>query len=148
MCCVIGLFLIQWDGVYLDLDALLVKPLYDLERNFVTRESDKTVSAGILAFSNDSAGRRIAKEVLWYLNLLLLSLSIILFLSLWQINVFRELATTFDPNIFAYNGPGVMTRKFEMYCKTNNFSQMTMPTCKGTLGGCTKMNCFTVIHKS
>ncbi|XP_026331825.1 alpha-1,4-N-acetylglucosaminyltransferase-like [Hyposmocoma kahamanoa] len=98
--------LYKWDGVYLDLDALLVKPLYDLERNFVTRENDYSVSTGLLSFSNDSAGRSIAKEVLW------------------------ELATTFNPKLFVYNGPGLMTRKFEMYCNTNNFSQMTMPTCK------------------
>lgn len=56
--------------MYLDLDALLVKPLDNLKQNFATRENESHfVSSGILAFSNDKVGRSVAEEAFRYLNL-------------------------------------------------------------------------------
>lgn len=56
----------QWDGVYLDLDVLLVKPLDGLEPNFAPRENDYYVSNSVLALSSDIVGRSIAKELYRY----------------------------------------------------------------------------------
>lgn len=64
------IYSLQWDGLYLDLDVLLVKPLDDLEHNFATRENEYTVSNGILAFSSDNVGRSVAQEAFRYLYML------------------------------------------------------------------------------
>lgn len=58
------LTLYKWGGVYLDLDAVVAKPLGSLAKNWAARESDTSVCNAAMAFSIDDLGRRITSDVL------------------------------------------------------------------------------------
>ncbi|KAL0278118.1 UNVERIFIED_CONTAM: hypothetical protein PYX00_000025 [Menopon gallinae] len=53
--------LYKFDGIYLDLDVLVLKPLGKLN-NFAGAESDSSIGSGILGFGGDAVGREIARD--------------------------------------------------------------------------------------
>ncbi|CAG9785959.1 unnamed protein product [Diatraea saccharalis] len=54
------LTLYKYGGVYMDSDVVAVKSLDSLGKNFAGRESERSVSAGVLSYSRDELGRKIA----------------------------------------------------------------------------------------
>ncbi|XP_041978019.1 lactosylceramide 4-alpha-galactosyltransferase-like [Aricia agestis] len=94
-------------GVYMDLDFVVAKPISSLARNWVARESDTEIAAGILAFSRDSVGRDFAEEAI------------------------RELSTSFTESDWRNSGSGVVTRVLKKRCSTPHPSYMSAATCEG-----------------
>lgn len=58
------LTLYKYGGTYLDLDMILTKSLDSLGSNFVGAESEEAVAAGIINFSHDGLGEKMADACL------------------------------------------------------------------------------------
>ncbi|XP_026324898.1 lactosylceramide 4-alpha-galactosyltransferase-like [Hyposmocoma kahamanoa] len=99
--------LYKWDGVYLDLNMLIVKSLNDLPMNFATRKIYPSVSDGILRFSNDKVGRHVADAAM------------------------RDVANTFNTTVNLNNGTGTMTRVLTERCKLFDNTLGSVYSCNG-----------------
>ncbi|XP_075973927.1 lactosylceramide 4-alpha-galactosyltransferase-like [Anticarsia gemmatalis] len=101
------LSLYKWGGVYLDLDVVIAKSFDSLVPNWAARESEETIAAGALRFSNDALGRLVAEAAL------------------------RDLKENYRGDTWSHNGPGVITRVLYKMCNTNVISEMSSSTCQG-----------------
>ncbi|CAH1645298.1 unnamed protein product [Spodoptera littoralis] len=101
------LTLYNWGGVYLDTDVMVLKSLTPLGHNWVAKEISWHASVGVIASSMDHIGRRLAQALV------------------------NELKTTFKPDVFNNNGPGVMTRVLHRLCNTSDPTEWSAKTCQG-----------------
>ncbi|XP_015110056.1 lactosylceramide 4-alpha-galactosyltransferase [Diachasma alloeum] len=100
------LTLAKFGGIYLDLDVVVMKSLEHLT-NFVGAEDWMNVASGVLGFGIDDLGRRVADACL------------------------TELKTDFRGDMWAYNGPGVITRTLKKLCDTEHIRDMSKERCHG-----------------
>ncbi|KAL0893380.1 hypothetical protein ABMA27_014967 [Loxostege sticticalis] len=86
------LTLYKYGGVYMDSDVVVVRSFNSLDNNWSARESVYAVDSGVMSFSRDSLGRKMASAA---------------------IEDFRK---NYKPNVWGNNGPGVITRVVKQMC--------------------------------
>ncbi|CAK1596550.1 unnamed protein product [Parnassius mnemosyne] len=101
------LILYKWSGIYLDTDMVVVRSFDSLTENWAGKESDAAVNIAALAFSDDEIGRRVAEAII------------------------SEIKENYRGDLWAYNGPGAITRVLKNICNTTDLNQMTPEKCKG-----------------
>ncbi|PNF32998.1 hypothetical protein B7P43_G16357 [Cryptotermes secundus] len=97
----------KYGGTYLDLDVVILKSLDPLGSNYVGLESPNTVANGVLCFDVEGVGRAVADKCL------------------------DQIRTDFRGNIWAYNGPELITRVLLGMCDTLHASELSTQRCKG-----------------
>ena len=97
------LILYNFGGTYLDLDALVIKPLPNLT-NFLGRESYEYLNSAVLRFQKHHP---ILVKFLQYLK------------------------SNFNGQDWGANGPKLVTKVMQEFCRTPELSQMTTDTCLG-----------------
>ncbi|XP_063697453.1 lactosylceramide 4-alpha-galactosyltransferase-like [Culicoides brevitarsis] len=102
-------YLVLWKygGTYLDSDMICLKNLDDLGSNWASDEGDKSVQSAMMNLGNDDLGRTLAK------------------------NFLNEVNTRFNGKKWAINGPQLVTRVLQRFCKTKSIYKMMKQTCKG-----------------
>ena len=97
--------LFHFGGTYLDLDALILKPLPEVP-SFIGREhlTYETLANGVLRFKKNHP---IMEKLLINMN------------------------SSFDGQQWAANGPALVTRTLQEFCSQRNLSAMTPETCQG-----------------
>ncbi|KAF7405093.1 hypothetical protein HZH66_003999 [Vespula vulgaris] len=96
----------KYGGIYLDLDVVVTTSLENLT-NFAGAEDWDDVAAGVLGFSSNILGRRMADACL------------------------RDLKKNFRGNDWGNNGPGVITRILQKICSTKYTRDMSVSRCHG-----------------
>ncbi|XP_063709064.1 lactosylceramide 4-alpha-galactosyltransferase-like [Culicoides brevitarsis] len=97
--------LYQYGGIYLDTDFIVFKSLRDLTPGWAVAETGHWI--GSAALGMDVKGEsHIAAEYL-----------------------IREFMETYNGTIYAYNGPGLLTRVAHKFCGTQNTKRMTREMC-------------------
>ncbi|XP_035733681.1 lactosylceramide 4-alpha-galactosyltransferase-like [Vespa mandarinia] len=96
----------KYGGIYLDLDVVVTTSLENLT-NFAGAEDWDDVAAGVLGFSSNKLGRRMADACL------------------------RDLKKNFRGNDWGNNGPGVITRILQKICSTKYTRDMSVSRCHG-----------------
>uniref|UniRef100_A0ABD2WQ84 Alpha-1,4-N-acetylglucosaminyltransferase n=2 Tax=Trichogramma TaxID=7490 RepID=A0ABD2WQ84_9HYME len=96
----------KFGGIYLDLDVVVTTSLVNLT-NFAGAEDWMDVAAGVISFSENGLGRRIANGCL------------------------RDLMRNFRGDLWGNNGPGVITRTLQKFCSVKYAKDMTSKRCNG-----------------
>lgn len=96
----------KYGGIYLDLDVVVMTSLENLT-NFAGAEDWDDVAAGVMGFSSNDLGRRMAEACL------------------------RDLKKNFRGNDWGNNGPGVITRTLQKICSTKYTQDMSVSRCHG-----------------
>ncbi|XP_017151951.1 lactosylceramide 4-alpha-galactosyltransferase-like [Drosophila miranda] len=92
--------LFRYGGLYLDLDVVVLQKMEDVPPNYTGAESDQMLTAGIMNLAATGLGHEIAEFCL------------------------RDFQQNFNGSIWAYNGPGVITRVAQQLCGTDYIALM------------------------
>ncbi|XP_017052842.2 lactosylceramide 4-alpha-galactosyltransferase [Drosophila ficusphila] len=101
--------LYKYGGLYLDLDVVVQRNLEKMPPNFTGAESNISLACGVMKMSSTGLGHKIATLCL------------------------KDLQEHYDPNNWATNGPGVITRVAKQLCNTDSIKSLTNnpKRCKG-----------------
>ncbi|XP_026844026.1 lactosylceramide 4-alpha-galactosyltransferase, partial [Drosophila persimilis] len=94
------LTLFRYGGLYLDLDVVVLQKMEDVPPNYTGVESDHILTAGIMNLAATGLGHEIAEFCL------------------------LDFQQNFNGSIWAYNGPGVITRVAQQLCGTDYIALM------------------------
>lgn len=98
-----SLTLNKYGGLYLDLDVIMLKPLrYINLKNFLCKEKTDALASCIYRCNRDE-GRVFTEKVLKW------EFTIIKFEFLNNFWIFRSLSSNYNPNLWAANGPELLT---------------------------------------
>lgn len=97
--------LYKYGGVYLDTDFIILKSLDPITPNFSVAETEYWVESAAMGFTTDGFGHFVIQHLV------------------------QEFMNTYNETIYAYNGPGLLTRFSQRICYTTATKEMTRDNC-------------------